>query len=161
MRKKSKYKPRPIIQNPLAYVIGGMLPVNAAKGAMTDLRIKNHGAMAALQQGRADNNDIERLAAACNMGLALMKVGGPELGTDWRPEFEAAADAVLAIARRGGNYTAKADELNALNLAMELHEAQFDKTSVRLFERALELEIAARAAGRGRHVTLENSNVNG
>lgn len=158
MRKRSKYKPRNIIQNPLAYVLGGMLPVNVAQSAMLDLRIKNHGALAALQQGKADANDMDRLASAVNMSLALMSLGGPELGIDYEAEFHAAADAVHAIAVRGGSFIARATELNAINFGMDLHEAQLDKTTVRLFERALEMEKQARLTGRGRRITLEGIN---
>lgn len=155
MKKRSAYRPKPV--NPLAHawVMSGLLPVNAAKSAMTTLRIQNHGALVALKDGKADLNDIDKLASASNMTLALLEVGGPDFGLGYKPEMYAAADAILAIAQRGGNYLATAEEFSAINTGMDIHEAQLEIATVRQFELALEMEQKAFKTGRGRRVVQE------
>ncbi len=52
MKKKSKYKPKPVRLDNLAWITSGMLPVSAAKEAMVNLGIRNHGAMESLVKGQ-------------------------------------------------------------------------------------------------------------
>ena len=66
----------------------------------------------------------------------------PELGVDWAEEIKQGQDALLAVARRGvdtGRFILKASELKAMNLVMELHDAQLDQTNVRDLEKAMDL----------------------
>lgn len=47
MKKRSKYRPRPVMLDTVSYVITGLKPVSAADKEMTMLGVKNHGAIEA------------------------------------------------------------------------------------------------------------------
>lgn len=140
MRKKSKYKPRPIFHDTMAYVMSGFKKFNDVSVAV-DLRIKNHQAMDTLRKGEATRHDIDVLIGAFNMceAYAMLK---PELGRDWHEEIGAGLDALHSVGKRGvasGRFILTAKELNAMNLVMEIHDAQLDQTTVQEMEKAMEI----------------------
>ena len=59
-------------------------------------------------------------------------------GTEYSAEIRAGQDALLAVARRE-RFILKPEELNALNLAMEVHDAQLDVCTVVQLERAIDI----------------------
>lgn len=139
MRKRSKYRPKGIIPNTVAYVLQGMTPVAQHKEISVTLKIKNHAAMTALTQGRATKEDLDTLIAAMNMMEALYRLG---FGREYSEVVGAGLNALLAVSRRGAanlRFLLKAEEMNALNLAMELHDAQLDLVTVREMEQAIDL----------------------
>jgi hypothetical protein len=139
MRKRSKYRPKGVRLDTMAWVKQGIAPMASHNEAVLALRIKNHSALASITKGIATRDDVDLLIAAINMTEALAMQG---LGKDWREEITAAQAAVLTMARRG---LAKGDrflftgpELTAVNLAMEIHDAQIDQASVLDLEKALD-----------------------
>ena len=139
MRKRSKYKPRGVRVDTLAYVMSSIKKFDDLSMSV-DLRIKNHAAMEALRKGEASKADIEVLIGAFNMVEAFSRLR-ENLGADWSTEIREAQDALLALARRGveqGKFICKGPELVALNLAMEIHDAQLDTVTVQDMERAIE-----------------------
>ena len=137
MRKRSKYRPKPILQNPIGYVMEMVATVTSHKEYLTTLRIKNHGALAAITQGKATKSDIDLIIAAFNITEALFRRG---FGTDYKREVAAGQIALRAVAARGaesGRFILKAEEMNALNDLMVLHDAQLDVISVLDLEQAV------------------------
>jgi hypothetical protein len=65
------------------------------------------------------------------------------IGDDWQPEIRAGQDALLSVAKRGVKnnmrFVATGPELKAINLAMEIHDAQLDACNVRQLEQALDI----------------------
>ena len=117
MRKRSKYKPKPIRVDVMDYVKSGLMKFDDVPVAV-DLRIKNHHAMEELRLGRATKEDIDVLIGAFNMveGFARLR---PEYGADWQAEITAGQDALYHMGRRGSTtsrFTCKADELLSLIL---------------------------------------------
>jgi hypothetical protein len=108
--------------------------------AGTMLQIKNHDAMDKLRRGVADKEDIDILIGAFNMAEGYMRLRA-ELGRDWSVEIRAGQDALLEVARRGVErgmrFVCKPAELNAMNLTMEIHDAQLEQSSVGDLEQAL------------------------
>lgn len=97
--------------------------------------------MDALRRGEATREDMDVLIGAFNMTEAYMKLR-PDLGADWVNEIRQGQDALLMVAARGiesGRFVLKAQELVAMNLVMELHDAQLDQTNVREMELAMEI----------------------
>lgn len=140
MRKKSKYRPKGVRLDVMTWVQAGLKPfTDIAIGV--DIRIKNHAAMDALRRGDATKADIDILIGAFNMTEAYTIVN-PAYGADWADEIRAGQDALLEVARRGvknhNRFILKAKELVAMNLVMEIHDAQLDKTTVREMELAME-----------------------
>lgn len=141
MRKRSSYKPKGVRLDAVNWVLSGMRPMRL-HGEATMLRVKNHAAMKDMVEGRADRNTIDVLIAAMNMTEALSLVRD-ELGADWRAEITAAQNALFSMAQRGvdkGNrFLFTGPELTAMNLAMDIHDAQIDNCTIKELEKAMEL----------------------
>ena len=140
MRKRSKYRPKGMLPDPVTWVLAGVKPFKSVSASI-DVRIKNHAAMDALRRGVATKYDIDVIIGAFNMCEAYARLR-PELGSDWAEEIKAGQDALFHVAKRGvesGRFILKAQELTAMNLVMELHDQQLDNTNVREMELALEI----------------------
>ena len=138
MKKKSKYKPKRVYLNALEWVISGLKPLNKVDDEAVKIKIKNHDAMLKLTQGTADLLDMDTLVKASNMSISLER--SQKLGTDWRDELEAAKQALIAVIERGqktARYVCKGSEMSAINLMMEIHDAQLDNATVSMLEKAL------------------------
>ena len=135
MRKRSKYKPKGVRLDNMAWVQSGLRRVEDVSASAT-IKIRNHDAMNTLRLGNATKVEIDIIIAALNIAEALARRG---VGSDWLPELRAAQDHLLALARRGlkSRFIVRADELTALNLAMEIHDAQLEAVTVKQLEAAL------------------------
>lgn len=151
MRKKSKYKPRPVLRDCMAFIKTGFEPVRNQSETLT-LRMKNHASLEEITKGRANKGHVDIMIVALNMTEALAMVR-EDLGSDWRGEIRAAQDALFAMAQRGvatGRWLFTGPELTAVNLAMELHDAQLDACTVDELQKAIELSKRIIRAGRAR-----------
>ncbi len=139
MRKRSKYRPRPIRTDALDYVLTSLKPVRHLQAEIAALRIRNHGALAEVCKGNGNRDDIDVLIAALNIAEAMVVQG---VGADYACEIRAGQDALLEMTKRGismsNRFILKAPELAAINLAMEVHDAQLDAITVQQLERALQ-----------------------
>ncbi len=140
MRKRSKYRPKPQLHDPLNWVISGLKPVLSVTDVMSNVRIKNHLALRCVVDGTATRKDMDVLIEVFNVTEALTRVDA-SLGKDWSAEIRAGQDALLTMCKRG---VAKGDrfvftgaELNAANTVMELHDAQLERCTVAQMEKAL------------------------
>ena len=139
MRKRSKYRPKGLILNPIAYVMESMTPVAKHDSYLIDLKIKNHSAMATLTQGKATRQDIDVLIPMGNICEALFRMG---FGTEYKDVIHAGLDALHAVGRRGwqtGRFILRAEEMTALNTLMELHDAQMDVITIKDMEKACQI----------------------
>jgi hypothetical protein len=140
MRKRSKYKPKGVRLDNMSHVKSGMKSFNEMEIAV-DLRLKNHLAMESLRVGKATTNDIDMLIQAFNMTEALVRLRD-DFGRDWSKEIRDAQDALLAMSRRGletSRFICKASELVAMRLAIEIHDAQLDRATVKDLEMAMDI----------------------
>ena len=155
MRKRSSYRPKPQHPNPVAWLVNGFKPVSQA--GIVNVQIKNHQAIDALRKGVADREDIDTIIAALNIAEALQRRG---IGDEYRDELRAAQDALYAAAKRGVDagyrFVLKAAELNAINLGMEIHDAQVEVTSIATMERAMDIVLGELKKKRAR-VILEKT----
>jgi hypothetical protein len=109
----------------------GLAPVTSHANYLLDVRIKNHGAMTALTQGRATRADMDILVASLNIVEALYRRG---FGADYKDVVHAGLEALRSVGARGAatnKFILRADEMRALNEAMELHDAQLEVITVR------------------------------
>lgn len=153
MRKKSKYKPKGVRNDNMTWVMSS-LKLFKEVSAGTVLRIKNHDAMDKLRRGVADKSDMDVLIGALNMCEGYMRLRD-EFGKDWSAEIRAGQDALLAVARRGletNKFVCKAPELVAINLVLEIHDAQLEQSTVQDMERALEIVEKDQRHGKARSV---------
>lgn len=137
---RKKYKPKGVRLDCMAWVMSGMKPVAQVQHAGLALKIKNHDALANLTQGRGKRDDIDIVIAALNVAEGLAMLG---LGTDWRQEINAAQEAVYQMGKRGLKHGDKflftGPEMQAVNLGMDVHDAQLDECTVKQLEEALQI----------------------
>ena len=139
MRKRSKYRPKHVLLNPMGFVMEGMSPVASHKSFMLDLKIKNHGALETLTKGLAKHTDIDVLIAMVNMTEAFARLG---FGNDYSDVVRDGLQALRDVGKRGvvtGSFVLKAQEMNALNSVMELHDAQMDVVTLKDMDAAIAL----------------------
>lgn len=136
-----------MLANPVGYVLEGMEPIRQHSSHAMKLKIGNHLAMTALTKGFASRDDIDTLIAMVNVVEALYRLG---FGRQYEKEIKAGLDALYAVGVRGkdsNKFILKADEMNALNIICELHDAQLDVITVKDLDRAIDLvnkELAAK-----------------
>lgn len=122
MRKRSKYRPRPLLANPVAYAVESVTSVAEFDTYLDDLKIKNHMAMHALTRGQADRHDMDTLIAMANIMEAFRLMG---ICTPLADEIAAARRAIIDIIVRAVKvlgFRATGPEIVALNTLMELHD---------------------------------------
>jgi hypothetical protein len=152
MRKKSKYRPKPVLLNPIGYVLEGLEPVRSHTSHAINLKIKNHLALTNLTQGKAVRHDIDVLINMVNVVEALYRLG---FGKEYAEEVKAGLDALHAVAVRGkdtNRFILRSDEMNALNLICELHDAQLEVITVKDLDNAIDLVDKERRAKKMRPV---------
>ena len=139
MRKRSAYRPKPVLVNPLLYVLESFRPVRAHDSYLVDLKIKNHGAMSNLTKGLACKEDVDALINMVNVVEALYRLG---FGREYGDVVKDGLNALHDLGRRGvqtGRFVLKAQEMSHLNLIMELHDAQMDLVTIKDMEKAIDL----------------------
>lgn len=139
MRKRSKYRPKPVVLNTMGYVMESMSRVASHSSFMIDLNIKNHAAMTALTQGSATLADIDTLIQMVNICEALYRLG---FGTEYKDVVAEGLAALRAVGSRGyetKRFILRASEMNALNSALELHDAQLETITLKDMDRAISL----------------------
>ena len=144
MRKRSRYRPRQQLDCPLSYVINGFLPLKSAESEVMRLRIMNHGALASMAKGAGTKADAMALHHAMTTAASLAEIG---TGLEYLKSIEQAELAVHSAILRGEGrlrYLFTGPELTAVNVAMEIHDAQMDACTIEHFEKAI--KRAAKAA---------------
>lgn len=153
MKKRSKYRPRAVLTDPMNYVLSGMRAVRDLPGVCLNVQLKNRTALEQIRLGTATRADVDMLIGAFNITEALAMNG---TGGDWMQEIKQGQDALLELSRRGVargmQFTMKAQEWEALKLVMDLHEEQLAHCTVMDIERAHDAVQKVVAQGRARAV---------
>ena len=139
MRKRSRYRPKHVLLNPMGLVMESISPVASHKSLMLDLKIKNHGAMTLLTTGKAKHADIDTLIQMVNVTEAFARLG---FGKDYSDVVRDGLQALRDVGKRGavsGSFVLKAHEMNALNTVMELHDAQLEVVTLKDMDAAIAL----------------------
>lgn len=156
-RKRSKYRPKPVLLNPVGFVLEGLTPVAKHDSFMIDLKIKNHSAMASLMRGQATRSDIDALIEMMNVTEALYRLG---FGTEYQNVVSAGLEALYQVARRGAatnRFILRAEEIKALNEALELHDAQMEVIVLRDMEKAIDIVRKEHHKGAVRRILEKNA----
>lgn len=140
MRKRSKYRPKRNLQDPVSWVINGFAKIDdAAKDLIDTVRIKNHMAMVLILKGEGTRKEMGDIMVALKIAHHLAERG---LGRDWIPEIVAACDAIESMRVRGeakgDRFLFNGEELKAVNLGMEVHDAQLAECTLAQMNRAVE-----------------------
>lgn len=147
---RKKYKPKGVRLDAIQWVINGFRNISETGDAVLHLKIKNHESLECLRKGEATRMDIDAIISAFNMAEALARM---QIGDDYAAEIKAGQDALLAVAKRGvsrdDRFVLKAKELTAINLVLEIHDAQLEITTIGELEKAMDIvtkEIRMRKA---------------
>jgi hypothetical protein len=135
MRKKSKYKPKPVMVDTVSWVLAGLKPIASAGDAVIVLKAKNHSALTEVVQGRGNRDQIDVLIHALNVCEAFARHGK---GKDWLPEITEAQNALYDMAKRGvenERFIFRGPEMQAVNLAMDVHDVQLEQSTVQELEK--------------------------
>ena len=139
MRKKSKYKPRQVLQNPLGFVLENITPITQHEDYLLNLQLKNSSAMERLLKGNATKKDMNTLIAMSNITEALQMMG---FGTEYKEVGVDGREALIGIIMRAVKilrFTPTGKEIQSLNMLMELHDAQMDVITVKSMDEAINL----------------------
>ena len=147
---RKKYKPKGVRLDAITWVINGFRNISETGDAVLHLKIKNHESLECLRKGEATRLDIDAIISAFNIAEALARM---QIGDDYAKEIKAGQDALLAVAKRGvsrdDRFVLKAEELTAINLVLEIHDAQLEITTIGELEKAMDIvtkEIKMRKA---------------
>lgn len=147
---RKKYKPKGVRIDAIQWVINGFRNISETGDAVLHLKIKNHESLECLRKGEATRMDIDAIISAFNMAEALARM---QIGDDYAAEIKAGQDALLAVAKRGvsrdDRFVLKAEELTAIMLVAEIHDAQLEITTIGELEKAMDIvtkEIRMRKA---------------
>jgi len=136
---RKKYRPKHILQDPVGFVTERITPITKHESYLLDLQLKNSQSMTALLQGRASKRDMDSLIAMSNIVEALQRLG---FGKDYEEVAVGGREAILKIVWRAVDklrFVPTGPEINALNLLMELHDAQMEIITVQDMEAAIAL----------------------
>ena len=137
MRKKSKYKPRPVLTDPVAYVVESSTLLVYHGTYVIDWKLKLHVAMEMLVKGIAKKPHLDAVVAARNITEGLMVTLG---GTDVDGTLVRSGAALMDVCDRanaGKGTTLRAPEMQALRDMMALHDELVDVVTVGQMERAI------------------------
>lgn len=147
---RKKYKPKGVRLDAIQWVINGFRNISETGDAVLHLKIKNHESLECLRKGEATRMDIDAIISAFNMAEALARM---QIGDDYAAEIKAGQDALLAVAKRGvsrdDRFVLKAEEMQAIMLVAEIHDAQLEITTIGELEKAMDIvakEIRMRKA---------------
>ena len=147
---RKKYKPKGVRLDAITWVINGFRNISETGDAVLHLKIKNHESLECLRKGEATRLDIDTIIGAFNIAEALARM---KIGDDYAKEIKAGQDALLEVAKRGvsrdDRFVLKAEEMQAINMTMEVHDAQLEITTIGELEKAMQIvekEIRMRRA---------------
>lgn len=141
MRKKSNYKPKGVRLDAVNWVLSGLKQVSSVGDALLILKSKNHLALSEIVQGKGTKEQIDTLIAALNMCEAYAVHGK---GSDWNVEIRQAQDALYEMAMRGidlERFVFRGPEMQSVNLAIEVHDAQLDQSTVQELEKMTDFVV--------------------
>lgn len=153
-KKKSKYKPRHIIADPLNWVLSGFKPLASVKDQYMVLMIRIHDALATLYEGNATREVLDVVINALNMSEALAVT---DVGHEYLADIRAAQDVMLESAARGVRmgdiFVLTEGERELIQTAMDVHDAQLGSCTVLELDTALAIVKRALRTKRARSIS--------
>ena len=137
MRKRSKYKPKPVLADPVGFVVESSTLLTKHGNYVVDWQLRNNSAFEKLLKGIADKKDLSTLTASRNITEALIVTLG---GHDIDGTLARSAVALIDICDRGNagkGVAMRAEEMQAMRDLMGLHDELLEVVTVGQFEKAL------------------------
>lgn len=141
---RKAYKPKDRWLNPLTYVKNNLsLLSEFDPDYVLKIKLKDHSAMTAVQQGTATKRDMDNISATFNLVFGMRKTLDLPEEADYefgRTLYHAnlAFKAVCSRANKMGRVVCKANELQAFNDLIELNDNLLDVVTVKQWGEALQ-----------------------
>ena len=140
MRKKSKYKPKGVRLDAMKWVIVGMTKVSAKESAYVTMHLKNMSALDSLAKGTANKKEIDIVIGVINVAEALCELG---VGSEYHQIVLNASSALYDVCKRSfeinDRFICRGEELSAIKLGYEVHDAQMEATTIGMLDKALDV----------------------
>ena len=141
---RKRYKPKSIWLNPMDFVKENLaLLAEFDPDYVLKIKLKDHSAMTAVQQGTATKRDMDNISATFNLVFGMRETLGLPEDAYW--EFgrtlhhaNLAFKAVCSRANEINRVVCKADELQAFNELIELNDNLLDVVTVKQWGEALQ-----------------------
>ena len=140
MRKKSKYKPKGVRLDAMNWVVTGMTKVSAKESAYVTMHLKNMSALDSLAKGTANKKEIDIVIGVINVAEALCELG---VGSEYHQIVLSASSALYDVCKRSfeinDRFICRGEELSAIKLGYEVHDAQMEITTIGMLDKALDV----------------------
>ena len=140
MRKKSKYKPKGVRLDTMNWVVTGMTKVSAKESAYVTMHLKNMSALDSLAKGTANKKEIDIVIGVINVAEALCELG---VGSEYHQIVLNASSALYDVCKRSfginDRFICRGEELSAIKLGYEVHDAQMETTTIGMLDKALDV----------------------
>jgi hypothetical protein len=140
MRKKSKYKPKGVRLDTMNWVVTGMTKVSAKESAYVTMHLKNMSALDSLSKGTANKKEIDIVIGVINVAEALCELG---VGSEYHQIVLSASSALYDVCKRSfdinDRFICRGEELSAIKLGYEVHDAQMEATTIGMLDKALDV----------------------
>lgn len=139
-KKRMKYPPGARLNNPVAWVIENISPIDTAEDGqyLINLKLKNHSALGALMEGNGTKPILRDVVAMFNMSRSLLLMGFGVDQTDIILTAEKGIREYTERIQRTGSYTLKASDITMLKDLLELHDAQMEVVTVGDVQKAID-----------------------
>ena len=140
MRKKSKYKPKGVRLDTMNWVVTGMTKVSAKESEYVTMHLKNMSALDSLAKGTANKKEIDIVIGVINVAEALCELG---VGSEYTQIVLNASSALYDVCKRSfeinDRFICRGEELSAIKLGYEVHDAQMETTTIGMLDKALDV----------------------
>jgi len=140
MRKKSKYKPKGVRLDTMNWVVTGMTKVSAKESAYVTMHLKNMSALDSLAKGTANKKEMDICIGVINVAEALCELG---VGSEYHEIVLNASSALYDVCKRSfdinDRFICRGEELSAIKLGYEVHDAQMEITTIGMLDKALDV----------------------
>ena len=151
MRKRSKYTPKPVRLNAMAYVTESIAPVSSRTSFYTTLNLKNMSALDSLGKGTATKLEADVVIEALNVCEAYCMMN---VGREYRLDVLNALSALQAVCVRSltsdGKFICQGDEFELIKAGFEVHTAQLEVATIGSLEAAIKLVFSTLKAKRAK-----------
>ena len=155
-RRHMKYPPGCARLDTMEMVQESLAPIGAAEDGrwLAEVRLKNHSAVTEFVRGRGNKGNMEYIVQMHNMTRGLILAGfGVDL-TSIVLDSEKVIQAIAARVRAKGTFTLYANEIEALNALLELHDAQLSVATIGDLDRAYKKLKAEFRGGKHHRLSL-------
>ena len=151
MRKRSRYTPKPVRLDTMAYVSESIEPIASRTSFYTTLNLKNMSALDSLGKGTATKLEADVVIEALNVceAYCMMNVGR-EYRQDVLNALSALQDVCVRSLTQEGKFICQDNEFELIQAGFDVHAAQLEVATIGSLETAIKLVFSTLKAKRAK-----------